>query len=184
MKANPPSELVNVRIGAIFPTRAAAAWNSYKRLIQLDDLMTDMTSAPDSARPSRDSSKQNDGRTGLARHPYLYNARTENVYDSENQVIGICLSLFDGRRENFHMTAKSLVKTDDDSILSDAALTAERLVSVLHEKMSEINFAAVAVIIVRDDTGLYRTLPPMTISNPSENKTKRTASMPSWNLFH
>lgn len=172
MKANPLSELVNVRIGAMFPTPAEAKWNSYKRLIQLSHLMEDMTYAPNSARPPLDSSKQNDEWTDLMRHPYLFNAKTENIYNSENQMVGIFLSLFDERRENFRKTAKSLVGTDEDSILSDAALTAERLVSMLREKMPETNFAVVAVIVVRTGTGLYMTLPPMTISNPSKDKTK------------
>lgn len=170
MKANPAPELVNVRIGAMFTTPADAEWNSYKRLTQLSRLMEDMTYAPNSARPSNDSPKQNDGRTNLARHPYLFNAMTDNIYNSENQLVGIFLSLFDGRRENFQKAAKSLVGAEEDSILSDAALTAERLVSVLREKMPEINFSVVAVIIVRDGLGFYRTLPLMTVSNPSNKR--------------
>jgi hypothetical protein len=156
MKANFQSKLVNVRIGALFPIIEKAT-DEYIR--QLDRLMLDMA---DSVRRNKESKE----------HPYLFHADTDIVYNSQNEDIGINFSLFHGRRENFLMDAKFLLGADEDSILSDAAWTAERLVGRLHEEMPEINFAVVAVLVVRKSSdGLLSCLPLIPIHgsfNPLE----------------
>lgn len=160
MKANPPSRLVNVRVGALFPITEKAT-DEFMR--QLNRLMLDMVY---SVRQNEESKE----------HPYLFNADTNIVYTSRNEEIGIYFSLFHGRRENFLMDTKFLLGADEDTILSDAAWTAERLVGQLHDKMPEINFAVVAVLVVRKSSdGLLSCLPPIPIHgsfNPLEDKTK------------